>query len=118
MLKGDPKTDAGPLSDKAIEVEVTGLTFAAVDTTSNAMTYLLYELSINPEWQERVRKELLDAKVIEREFAHSAVKDLPILTACIDEVLRLHPPATSGLPRITPPEGLTIDGLFVPGNVS
>jgi cytochrome P450 len=117
MLNGDPKNGTEPLSDKAIRVEVTGLTFAAVDTTSNVMSYLLYELSCNPEWQDRLRSELQKANVIQSGFSNSSLKDLPVLNACIHETLRLHPPAFSSLPRITPPEGMRIDGLWVPGNV-
>lgn len=33
----------------------------------------------------------------------------------IEETLRLHPPVPSGLTRVTPPEGLNINGTFVPG---
>jgi cytochrome P450 len=117
MLNGDPKNGTEPLSDAAIKVEVNGLTFAAVDTTSNGMSYLLYELSCNPEWQDRLRTELWEANVIKASFANNLLKDLPVLNACIHETLRLHPPAFSSLPRITPPEGFTVDGLWVPGNV-
>jgi cytochrome P450 len=40
---------------------------------------------------------------------------LPLIVACIKESLRLFPPAPQFLARITPPEGRTIDGYFVPG---
>jgi cytochrome P450 len=117
MLNGDPKNDTAPLSDKDIRIEVNGLTFAAVDTTSNTMSYMLYELSNNPKWQVRLRKELQDAKVLETGRTNQQLKDLPVLNSVINETLRLHPPAFSSLPRITPPEGMIIDGLKVPGNV-
>ncbi|WYZ38083.1 hypothetical protein EsH8_II_001589 [Colletotrichum jinshuiense] len=65
---------------------------------------------------KRLRKEIDDY------FAHNAiVEHLPLsklqyLQACIDETLRLHPTVPSGLQRMTPPEGMEIDGTFIPGN--
>jgi cytochrome P450 len=108
---------ASDLPDPEIEVEIFGMTFAAVDTTSTVMTYLMYELSCHTEWQDRLRSELLAAKLDDMDYKVSELLKLPILSAVIDETLRLHPPAIAGIPRITPPEGATIDGLFVPGNV-
>jgi cytochrome P450 len=43
---------------------------------------------------------------------------LPYLNACIEEGLRMYPPISSGLPRVTPQEGAMIAGKSVPGNVS
>lgn len=45
------------------------------------------------------------------------IQDAPYLNAVINETLRLHPPVPSGLLRQTPPEGLTIDGTYIPGDV-
>jgi cytochrome P450 len=117
MLNGDPKSGTEPLSDAEIRFEVNGLTFAAVDTTSNVMAYMMYELSLNIEWQDKLRQELLDGKALEHR-ANQTLKDLPVLNSVINEIIRMHSPAYSSIPRITPPEGMIIDGLKVPGNVS
>ncbi|KAF2667575.1 cytochrome P450 [Microthyrium microscopicum] len=117
MLVGDRVTGGKPVDDQVIQNECTGFTFAATDTTSNAMTYLMYEFSRHPEWQEKVRAELREADVDGKGYPMQLLRDLPLLNGCIHEVLRLHPPVMSGLPRVTPPEGATIDGLYVPGNV-
>jgi cytochrome P450 len=106
------------LPDPQIEVEINGLTFAAVDTTSTVMTYVMYEMCRNPDWQVKLRAELLAADLDERGYAVSLLNELPLLNAIIEETLRLHPPAMSGMPRITPASGAVIDGIFVPGNVS
>jgi cytochrome P450 len=42
-------------------------------------------------------------------------ESLPYLQAVIKEGLRIWPPVTGILPKITPPEGDTINGIFVPG---
>jgi cytochrome P450 len=50
-------------------------------------------------------------------FNACQVSELPYLDAVINEVLRLKPASPSGQPRETPPEGLQIDEVRVPGNV-
>jgi cytochrome P450 len=47
-----------------------------------------------------------------------AIQGLPYLGACIKEALRKYPPVPVGLPRLTPREGSTICGHYVPSNVS
>ena len=44
--------------------------------------------------------------------------ELKHLNGVINEALRLFPPVPSALPRVIPPEGLTIDGTFIPGNTT
>ena len=46
-----------------------------------------------------------------------ALKLMAHLNGMINEALRLHPALPSGGFRETPPEGLTIAGRFIPGNV-
>lgn len=43
---------------------------------------------------------------------------MPFLRACLDESLRLWPPTSHGLPRLTPSEGVNISGEWIPGGVT
>jgi len=118
LIAGDPAKGTEPLSDKEISDEISNFIFAGTHTTAVTMAYLLYELASNPKWQERVRLELKEAGSSDTKILYQTLQGLPVLQACIHESMRLHPPVGSGLPRVTPPHGTSIDGVFVPGGVS
>lgn len=46
------------------------------------------------------------------------MRDIPYLEAIINETLRLKPAVPSGQPRVTPPGGLQIDEVWIPGDVN
>ena len=45
----------------------------------------------------------------------SAIEQLPYLTACINESMRLFPAIPGPFPRLVPPSGLVISGHYLPG---
>src|SRR3954471_7086552 len=64
---------------------------AGHETTANAMTWTLYLLSEQPEWQERVAAEA-EAALAAGEAADLPDR-LPLLRRVLEESLRLYPPA-------------------------
>ncbi len=58
------------------------------------------------------------SKTVPNEFSNSDLQKLDYLNAFIDETLRLNAPAANNGTRITPPEGVEIDGIRVPGEVA
>ncbi|PYH92148.1 cytochrome P450 monooxygenase-like protein, partial [Aspergillus ellipticus CBS 707.79] len=89
---------------------------AGTETTATALSGLTYQLLMNPDKLARITQEVRDT------FAHSADIDMlrlaqmKYLNLCIEEGLRMYPPVPSGMPRITPREGMEICGQYVPGN--
>ncbi|CAL8080397.1 unnamed protein product [Orchesella dallaii] len=70
------------------------LNVTALDMISSSMTMISYYLSINPSIQEKLHEELdeiIDGKFNGR-IDSETVHQLPYLSACIDETLRLAPP--------------------------
>ncbi|KAL1603825.1 hypothetical protein SLS60_005416 [Paraconiothyrium brasiliense] len=118
LIVGDSEKGAEPLSDEEISVEVSHFIYAATDTTAVVMMYFLYEMAANLEWQTRLRKELAGENMRSKVCPYSVLQRLPVLQACVCETLRLHPPGAVGLPRVTPPEGLVIDGICIPGKIT
>ncbi|XP_053441883.1 cytochrome P450 4F2-like [Nycticebus coucang] len=86
--------DGRTLSDEDIRSQADTFMFGGHDTTSSGLSWVLYNLARHPEYQERCRKEvqeiLRDRESEEIEWEDLA--QLPFLTMCIKESLRLHPP--------------------------
>ncbi|XP_045634548.1 cytochrome P450 4F2-like isoform X1 [Ursus americanus] len=111
--------DGKRLSDEDIRAEADTFMFEGHDTTASGLSWVLYNLAKHPEYQERCRQEvqelLRDREPQEIEWDDLA--QLPFLTMCIKESLRLHPPVTVIARRCTQDVGLP-DGRVIPkGNI-
>lgn len=80
---------------------------AGSDTASAVITHVIYHLAKDPGLAMKLREELKTA----------APSDAKLLSAIINETLRLHPPIPSGVLRQTPSAGLMIKNTFIPGGV-
>lgn len=120
------------LGDRRTVSDCVLLTIAGADTTTSSLVHTIYRLARHAKLQAKVHSETLavqppplkSSALSEAAYASwiESAK-LPYLEAFIREVLRLHPPARTGLPRLTPAEGLTlphVDGstTFVPGHTN
>ncbi|KAF5343002.1 hypothetical protein D9758_013697 [Tetrapyrgos nigripes] len=81
--------------NKLDEDEVLGqmsvLIFAAMDTTSSALARVLHLLSIQPEIQDKLRQEIIDARNANghKHISYDQLVSLPYLDAICRETLRL-----------------------------
>ncbi|TFK51109.1 cytochrome P450 [Heliocybe sulcata] len=92
-----------------IASEIMDQVVAGIDTTGDALCFLMWHLSL-PEAapiQERLRTEL-------HQNASASVDDLPYLDAVVQEGLRVYGPAPISFPRVVPDEGRVLDGYFLP----
>ena len=60
-----------------------------MDTTSSALSRILELLAKNPDVQEKLRKEILEASLKGGDFEHDALNSLTYLDAVCRETLRL-----------------------------
>ncbi|XP_055696269.1 probable cytochrome P450 6a20 [Lutzomyia longipalpis] len=68
--------------------------FGGFETSSNTMEWCLCNLAQHPDIQDRVRTEVREVlKKWNGELTYEALRELTYLRQCIDETLRLHPPA-------------------------
>ncbi|KAI2995014.1 hypothetical protein CBS147346_10164 [Aspergillus niger] len=92
---------------------------AGGDTTATTLSAAVYQLVQHPEQVQRLRDEVSPYTTgPSHEVLHEKIANLPHLNAIINETLRLHPPAATALQRKTPPEGIIIDGVNIPGNMT
>ncbi|GBG28701.1 Cytochrome P450 714C3 [Hondaea fermentalgiana] len=90
----------GPLSNRLTELggdkyQAVGnaviFEFAGHDTTGHTLTWLLFELSKNPAYQQRLRDEVDEfwRTIGDREIRYDDLKMLKFMTRCVMETLRL-----------------------------
>lgn len=91
--------DGQYLSDQAIVDHMNLLLMAAHDTTTSALTSIIYLLGRHPEWQSRVRKELMAwHSHPDGTPDYDGLRRLTVTEMVLHEALRLYPPVVS-LPR-------------------
>jgi hypothetical protein len=91
---------------------------AGTETTASVLSGLVYFLLLNPEKMETLKEEIRGAFKSRQDINMGSLSQLKYLQACIEEALRLYPPAPTGLPRLTPPGGTAICGEWVPEKAS
>lgn len=91
------KDETGELiSDEQIRDNLLFLLFAAHDTTTSALSAVLYALASNPAWQEELREEVIALGKEELEF--DDIDKLEKTGWTISEALRMYP-ALHSMPR-------------------
>lgn len=94
---------------------------AGSDTSGSALTAIFYLLAHHPDEVDKLRRELepyRNADDSADEFLHSQIAHLPHLNGVINEALRLFPPVLGVLPRKTPREGIVVQGVHIPGDMT
>ncbi|GKZ20922.1 hypothetical protein AbraIFM66951_003819 [Aspergillus brasiliensis] len=91
---------------------------AGTETTATALSGLTYQLLRNPDKLERITKEVRDTFEQDSDIDMLRLAQLKYLNMCIEEGLRMYPPVPTGMPRVTPKEGMEICGEYIPGNTA
>ncbi|KUJ07798.1 cytochrome P450 [Mollisia scopiformis] len=88
------------------------------DTMAIALRATMLFIMTNPRVYIKLVSEILS---LSSSLSHdtipsaSQVRTLPYLQATIKESLRVFPPGTGQMPKVTPTGGETINGIFIPG---
>lgn len=114
----ESNTNMDKMSVSEIESTFSMIIVAGSETTATALSGITYQLTKNPSVMQNLVSEIRDRFQEEKNITMDSVRTLPYLNAVISEGLRVCNPAPAGLPRLVPPEGDTVCGLWLPGNVS
>ncbi len=87
--------------------------FAGIDTTGNTLAFFLYNMAVNPEIQEKLRKECFE---FDEKLTAKDLDKMKFYKACMKESQRLTP-TFAGMGRITA-EDTVISGYHVPKDTS
>ncbi|GKZ31485.1 hypothetical protein AbraIFM66950_012152 [Aspergillus brasiliensis] len=95
--------------------EAQGLIIAGSGTTAVTLTYLVWSVLQRPELKQQLATECQE---LHECFTDHDLEKLEVLNAVINETLRLYGAAPGSLPRIVPPEGVTLGGYAIPGGLT
>ena len=90
---------------------------AGSETTATTLACVFYYLSKNPSVQKKLQSQL-DSALGSRPWSYEDVKTVTFIDDILNETLRLKPALASGGHRVTPPQGITVDGTFIPGDTN
>lgn len=119
LMDGDAYRNKTVPSADSLYQEAQALVFAGSETVGATLMVGTFHLLQHPDKLQKFKAELLTAWP-SLEGAEPKLRDLeklPYLNAVIKESLRLSSGVVSGLLRVVPPTGATIDGLSVPPGV-
>lgn len=110
--------DPDKMSTRDVVVHLSGNVFAGSDTTAIALRAVIYFLCRNP----RVKAALLDeidaasaAGKLSTPISYREAASLPYLQSVLKESVRFHSSVGLLMERHVPPQGVEIDGHFLPG---
>lgn len=104
------KAKGKQLTDEEIAVDAAGFHLAGAETVGITLVYLIWSVLQQPTLQKQLEEEVAGLG----EVTDSACEKLPILSAVINETLRLHGGNPTGMKRTCPPGGATLGGYRIP----
>lgn len=92
LMAQDEEEGRGGMTDRQLRDEVLTLFLAGHETTANALTWTWYLLSLHPEVEARMHREI-DSVLAGRRPSFEDVKNLKYTEMVFAESMRLYPPA-------------------------
>lgn len=90
---------------------------AGSESTASLLAGAVWFLLKNPRWMQKVQDEVRSKFALAQDIKLQETDELKILHAVVLESFRMHPPAVSGQPKVSPPQGDFVSGFFVPPKV-
>ncbi|ORY33012.1 putative cytochrome P450 [Naematelia encephala] len=102
LVRANMASDLKPdqrLTDDEVLAQITTFMLAGNETSSTALTWILYLLSQNPQVQKKIREEC--ASVADERPSIESLQALPYMDAVVRESLRVCPPAPGTIRQTT-----------------
>lgn len=97
------------------EILAQGILFflAGYDTISSSLAMFFYCIAENSEHQEKIYEEIRQLD-LDKDVGYEVLSELPHLNMCIDESLRLYPPASRVDRWVTKANGIKLGSIHMP----
>ncbi|CAG8114794.1 unnamed protein product [Penicillium olsonii] len=120
LLKAYVEKDASAApSEAALHEDSRVVIVAGSETTATTLASVLYYLVKNPAVLAKLQRQLDDVMPAGTDdWSYDKVKSISYLDDIIQETLRLRPAVMTGGYRVTPEEGITVDEVYIPGDVN
>lgn len=115
MLRKNRDGEIGMTEDEILETSPT-LVLAGSETTASALSGFWFYLYKHPRVYAQLTKEIREAFDSEDEITMQKASNIEYLQACVNEILRIYPPASEIPARVSP--GDFIEGVYIPPGVS
>lgn len=99
------------MEEEALASNAVTLITAGSETTATCLSGGLYYMLKKPHCIARLQTEIRSKFKASSEIDHESTNHLAYLNAVIEEMLRIYPPAPTGLPRVS--NGAMVDGNYV-----
>ncbi|KAM7203470.1 Cytochrome P450 [Naviculisporaceae sp. PSN 640] len=106
------------MTQDEIDITFSGLVTAGSETSATTLTGTMNYLVQDPRVLGLLTEEIRTRFKEESEITLEALRDLPYLDHVLHEGLRLCAPVPWILPRVVPPEGAVVCGVFLPGGTT
>ncbi|WQF85497.1 Putative cytochrome P450 [Colletotrichum destructivum] len=105
------------LTDKELQSNASLLVMVGYDTTATSLSATMNLLLRHPKRLAELKEELQQHYPSAADMDATSLGQLPMLNGCIQEALRLFPPANGkGTNRTSP--GVSIDGVYIPQGIN
>lgn len=106
-----------PLSKYELQADSALIIAAGSDAVGLVLAATIFHLLRRPDALARLTSEIRETFAEVSEIRGSKIANLPYLSACLDETMRLYPPKPSTLPREILKGGMIIDGEMIPEGI-
>ncbi|ORZ15313.1 cytochrome P450 [Absidia repens] len=116
LMLDSNQNETTAMSDEELLTNLCVFFLAGHDTTAYSLTFMIYELAVNQDIQEKARKEAIDILGDEASDILPTIdqmKKMTYINAVIKETLRLHNPAVNSNPREVS-QDCHLNGIFIP----
>ncbi|KAI9469994.1 MAG: cytochrome P450 [Benjaminiella poitrasii] len=121
LMMESEKRGEGVMTDKDLKSNLCLFFLAGHETTTNALSFIIYYLAKYPDIQQKAREEaikILGDEPFDVLPTIEQLKQIVYINQVIKETLRLNGPTVGVLPRIVTEDTLLPSGVFVPKGTS